>query len=68
MIPVLSSFIYSVGYDPTRHTLTVEFKRGSIYQYYNVSAHTFGRWLKAPSKGRYFHRNIRRRYAFRRLA
>lgn len=68
MIPVLSSFIHALGYNPAQRTVIVEFKRGSVYQYRDVSAHTFARWLKAPSKGQYYHRNIRNRFACRRLA
>ncbi len=68
MIPVLSSFIHAIGYDPDHRTVTVEFKRGSVYQYAGVSAHTFSRWLKAQSKGVYYHRNIRNRFACKRIA
>lgn len=71
MIPVTSSFIHALGYDAERKIATVEFKRSgsySIYQYRGVPARTFARWLKAPSKGKYFHRNIRPRYAFKRIA
>ncbi len=72
MIPVTSSFIHAIGYDPKRKTITVEFKRGngnySIYQYRGVAVQTFARWLKAKSKGAYFHRNIRNRFACKRIA
>lgn len=71
MIPVTSTFIHALGYDPKRKTVTVEFKRQAgytIYQYRGVAVQTFARWLKAPSKGAYFHRNIRNRFPCKRIA
>lgn len=71
MIPVTSSFIHALGYNADQRTATVEFKcRGgySIYQYFGVAPQTFSRWLKSPSKGKYFHRNIRSRFQCKRIA
>lgn len=70
MLPVNSSFIHALGYDAKQRIATVEFKRRegyAIYQYKQVPPRTFARWLKATSKGKYFHRNIRRRYDFKRI-
>jgi hypothetical protein len=77
MIPVTSSFIHAIGYNAEKKTATVEFIRRSssaragsysIYQYFGVKPVTFSRWLKAPSKGKYFHRNIRNRFGCKRIA
>lgn len=67
VVTVQSSFIQTVGYDPGKRTATVQFRSGSVYEYRCVHPTTITRWLKAPSKGRYFHRNIRRRYETKRI-
>lgn len=51
---VESSQIKSVGYNATLRVLEVEFKGGSIYQYYNVDAPIHADFMKAESKGKYF--------------
>ena len=71
MIPVTSTFIHALGYNAEKKIATVEFKRNggfSIYQYFGVAPQTFARWLKSDSKGKYFHRNIRNRFACKRIA
>jgi len=64
---VFSSNIVSAGYDPASETLELEFKDGAVYQYYNVSAHLYEQFLMAPSKGQFFHANIRNAVAFSRV-
>jgi len=61
-IPVASSNISSVGYDPTSSILEVEFNSGSIYQYLNVPQTEYEGLMNAGSKGRYLNRNIKGRY------
>ena len=58
-IPVASSNISSVGYDPTSSILEVEFNSGSIYQYLNVPQTEYEGLMNAGSKGRYLNRNIK---------
>lgn len=36
--------------------------RGTGYQIFDVPEKLFKRWIKAPSKGKFWHRNIARRY------
>jgi hypothetical protein len=67
LVPIKSSFIRAVGYNAERRTATVHFRSGALYQYSNVPKATFTRWLKAPSKGKYFQRNIRGVYAYAQL-
>lgn len=61
-IPVSSSNVSSVGYDPETQTLEIEFNNGSIYQYFNVpqtvhealmGASSVGKFLNAQIKGHY---------------
>lgn len=52
--PVASSNIASVGYDPTRMILEIEFKGGSVYQYSSVPLDKYEGLMAAGSRGRYF--------------
>lgn len=67
-VPVSSSNLASVGYDPTSLTLEVEFQNGSIYQYFGVPAHVFQELLNASSKGSYFYQAIRNVYSYSRVS
>lgn len=39
--------------------LTVQFKDGGVYEYYDVPNGTFQEFLAAPSKGRFFKESIK---------
>jgi hypothetical protein len=57
-IPVDSSWIGSVTYAADA-TLTVRFRRGTVYRYFTVPRSIFEGLLTAPSKGAYFTHRIR---------
>ena len=65
--PVISTSIASIGYDPQRRLLDVEFRSGAIYRYLHVPREVGSRFLMAESKGRYFARNIRGKFPFHQL-
>jgi len=67
-IPVTLSNLASVGYDSSSQTLEVEFRNGSIYQYFGVSPDIYEGLLNAPSKGSYFYQRIRNVYPYSRVA
>lgn len=56
---VESSNLERVSYNPGRQTLTVEFRKGGLYRYKNVSPDKVADLLKAESHGKYFHKNIK---------
>lgn len=58
-IPVQSSNLASVGYNADSLTLEIEFYHGGIYQYYGVPQDIYDGLINAPSKGTYFHQNIK---------
>lgn len=58
-IPVESTNLASVGYDPESSTLEIEFRNGGIYQYFGVPQHIYEELINASSKGQYFYHNIR---------
>ncbi|MDB6112855.1 MAG: hypothetical protein JWR69_4605 [Pedosphaera sp.] len=66
MISVRSSNLRAVGYDG--ELLVIEFHGGRVYEYYGVPSATHSGLMRASSHGTYFHRYIRDRYAYRRVA
>lgn len=66
-ILVSSSNLNSVGYDEQSMTLEVEFKDGSLYQYFDVPVAAHQELLGAGSVGRYFAQNIRNSFRYSRL-
>lgn len=66
---VQSSNLASVGYDPSRSTLEIEFHGGGIYQYYGVPQHIYEGLMNAGSKGSYFDQNIKKAgYSYSKVA
>lgn len=63
-IPVTSSNIASIGYDPASLTLEIEFKDGSVYQYFDVPSTVYEEFMRADSKGQFLHANIRDIYRY----
>ena len=64
---VESSNLESVGYDYKLGTLEIEFKVGSVYQYFNVPASDFDQLMATPSKGSYFDEHIKNNYQFQKV-
>jgi len=59
-IPVQSSNLVSVGYDPTSSTLEIEFHSGRVYQYFAVPLHIYEGLMSSASKGTYFDQYIKK--------
>jgi len=59
-VPVQSSSLASVGYDPATSTLEVEFLNGSVYQYSGVPDHVHEGLMNAASKGSYLDQNVKK--------
>jgi hypothetical protein len=57
----------SAGYSAETRILEVEYRNGSIYQYFAVPNGVFDSLLSAESKGSFVSQNIRRRYQYRRV-
>jgi hypothetical protein len=67
MIPLNSSTLRAVHYDPFTARLTVEFRNDRIYQYWRVPAKVFQGLLRAASHGSYFAQNIRKEFTYRKV-
>ncbi|HEX2209664.1 MAG TPA: KTSC domain-containing protein [Longimicrobium sp.] len=63
-----SSSLASVGYDPAKHVLEVEFRNGGVYQYLEVDDHEYEEFRSAPSKGRYLNTEIKPLHPARKLS
>lgn len=66
-IPVSSTNLRSVGYDPEELLLEVEFLDGAVYQYFSVPTAVYQDLMAAGSKGSFFAEHVRNRYRYRRL-
>ena len=67
-VPVSSSNLSSVGYDPATATLEIEFLNGGVYQYFNVPAFIHAGLMSAGSHGSYFDAHIKKAgYSYRRV-
>ena len=64
---VSSTTLATVAYDGIRHLLQLEFRSRAAYCYFGVPAAVHEALLAAPSKGSYFNRAIRGRYAYVRV-
>jgi len=66
-ITVGSSTISRMAYDESRKVLTVEFKNGSRYEYYDLPINAFNQMKAAVSKGQFLSASIKGRYRYARV-
>jgi hypothetical protein len=57
-----SSSIASIGYDPGRQALEIEFVNGGVYEYQDVPVEELERLVTSDSLGRYLNRHIKPNY------
>ena len=67
VIPVKSSNLTTLSYNPFTKQLTVLFSRGTIYKYDNVDIDIVVKLLMSESLGKFFNQNIVNKYNFTRL-
>jgi hypothetical protein len=63
-VAVNSTLLAKVMYETGQSTLPLEFCNGAIYRYLAVPADIYHGLLSAASKGTYFNRQIRNRFAY----
>lgn len=66
-IPLSSSNVASVGYDPKTQTLEVEFQNGNVYQYFDVIQGVYDGLMSAESKGMFLNAQIKGCYRYARV-
>ena len=64
---VKSSHIDSIGYDPDKQIMEVEFKDKSVYQYFEVPEHLYLGIMQAESKGKYLHQRIKGKFEYKKV-
>ena len=62
-----SSNINRFGYDASNQILTVEFKSGGMYQYFDVPQGVFDQMKSSPSTGQYLAQSIKGHYRYARM-
>jgi hypothetical protein len=66
-VPVSSSHLKSVKYNPSKKTLIVKFKDNTRYEYTGVSESEYTGLIAAKSVGSYFHAKIKPK-SYRRIS
>lgn len=64
LIPVESSNLASIGYDPITASLFVKFRNGSTYAYSGVPSSIYESLLVADSKGSYLNEQVKNQYPY----
>jgi hypothetical protein len=59
---VQSTALAAVGYSKRLRALEIEFRNGAVYRYLNVDPTIHHALMVAPSKARFYHENIRRKF------
>lgn len=62
-----STSLAAAGYLDRQALLELEFRSGAVYRYFGVPAETYEALLRAQSKGGYFNRYIRNRFAYAKI-
>lgn len=66
-MPVQSSNIAEVGYEPATMTLEVAFHNGTIYQYFDVPEALYQELIRAESVGTFLNAQIKNNYRYVKL-
>lgn len=66
-LPVESSDIVSIGYEPAESILEVEFRGGRIYQYREVEPDIYAQFMRADSYGTFFFAHVNGRYRYKKV-
>jgi hypothetical protein len=66
-IPVVSSNLVSVRYDPKHETLEIEFKSNQTWAYFGVPKETYTALMMTSSKGAFFHKHMKAQYACKKI-
>lgn len=67
MIPVSSSNLSSVGYNPDTGDLYIRFHNGGLYVYEMVPPNVYRELMNASSHGKYFAAYIKNVYRYRKM-
>jgi KTSC domain len=66
-VAVQSSWISDLTHHRDIKQLTIRLNNGRAYVITNIPRSVYENWKNAPSKGRFYHRNVRGKYFVRRI-
>lgn len=66
--PVASSWISDLTLQNNGRDVTMALNNGRRYRVRNLGPQVYNQWLAAPSKGRFWHDQIKNRYVVTRIA
>jgi hypothetical protein len=58
--------VAEIGYDNTSRTLEVQFKTGTVYQYFDVPQQVYNELIHASSIGGYINANLKGHFRYAR--
>lgn len=62
-VPVHSSYVKSIGYDPASQVMHVEFDGGKVFHYDGVPPEAHLAFRNSDSIGKHFHANIKGKFS-----
>lgn len=65
--PVLSSWISDLTLQNNERDVTMALGNGRRYAVYNVGPQNYTAWVRSPSKGKFWHSNIKGKFVVKRL-
>ncbi|HEX9658371.1 MAG TPA: KTSC domain-containing protein [Bacteroidota bacterium] len=66
-VPVQSSSVSELGYDPDTMTLEVSFRKGDVYRYFDVPQVLYDELIHSDSVGKFLNSHIKNYYHYTRL-
>jgi lysyl-tRNA synthetase class 2 len=63
-VPVESRALATIGYSKRIRALEIEFRNGAIYRYLDVPPAIYRALIRAPSRARFYHENVRGKYRY----
>lgn len=67
LVPVKSSNVEAVGYDPDKRTMHVRFKGGATYIHHDVEPAHHAAFVSAPSVGAHYHTHFKGRFGVKKV-
>ncbi len=64
---VSSSDVAAIGYDEASQTLEIEFHATGAYRYFSVPKSVYEEFVRTPTYGKFFHQNIKGKYAWEKV-
>ena len=66
-VDIKSSNINKIKYEDTTNTLSIKFNSGYVYEFIGVEKAVYQSLLKASSKGKFFHQNIKNKHEYKKI-